>query len=58
MKIVNTTPFTVIVFSGYCHWDKPIEELEESFATLAEAKYYAKSIKEYRPEYRVIIEEE
>lgn len=57
MEIVNTTPFVVTVFSGYTHWDKPIEELEGYFETLKQAKEYAKCIGKYRPEYRVIIEE-
>jgi len=53
MKTRNLTPWNVIVYSGYAHWDKPIDELEDAFRTEREARDYAKSIEQYHPEYRV-----
>ena len=60
MRTVNLTPtpWTVVVYSGFAHWDKPIKELEASFCTEEGAKVYAGVIKICRPEYRTEIKKE
>ena len=42
--VENLTPFTVYVYRGSSHWDKPIEELTQSFPTKVEAKKYIDGI--------------
>lgn len=48
---MNKTPWSVIVYSGRAHWDKPIEELEEAFQTRSAAESYAATIRKYNPGY-------
>lgn len=54
----NLTPWTVLVYSGFAHWDKPIEELQESFCTKEGAETYAGTIKRYSPGYKTEIKKE
>ena len=58
LKPQNLTPWAVIVYSGYSHWDKPISELEEAFCTREGAEVYAGTIKRYFPKYRTEIKKE
>lgn len=51
LPVINLTPYTVIVYSGFSHWSKPIDELEESFSTKDEAEDYVRTIAKYNPKY-------
>ena len=51
LKTINETQYTVIVYSGRCQWDKPIEDLENAFQTEKEAKEYIYNVESYDPRY-------
>lgn len=57
-KTKNLTPWVTYVYSGYAHWDKPIEELTEAHCTRDGARVYARTIRNLCPGYRVEIRKE
>ena len=56
LKALMKNSYTVTVYSGAAHWDKPIEELTDSFESLEEANDYVNMIAKYRSNYCIIIE--
>lgn len=50
---MNTTPYTVLVYSGHSHWSVIIEELTCYFPTESAARAYAATIEKHRPEYYI-----
>ena len=49
MRIENG--YTVIVYDPFSYWDKPIDELEETFSTFWEAQLYGEYITSVKPDY-------
>ena len=53
MKTVNETPWNLVAYSGYTHWDKPC--YEDAFHTKREAEETARIIKAAHPRYWIEI---